>query len=224
MFKKIPVLFSVILLCLTLSFSSVFALDFEKLPAGVDVTVIPDNHTVIQTGETDNGIVYVVSAKLKNNTDGANLSPYIDSEIYITGYDKTNQTVAYFATYTQPGSYCKISTKSKNYFYYVRLNTTTSKHEVVKVDLSTSAIVKTLNGTIGTSGVVVNDNGESMAVKYIAVNEKDEVFILGRRTDTSTNKIVKWGSVIWTNFCTADYPSTPGSTGTSNGLCASVDS
>jgi hypothetical protein len=40
MFKKIPVLFSVILLCLTLSFSSVFALDFEKLPAGVDVTVI----------------------------------------------------------------------------------------------------------------------------------------------------------------------------------------
>lgn len=225
MLKKVSILFSSLVLCIMLSCSSVFALDFDKLPGGIDVSIIPDTYDVIQTGQTDSGIIYVISAKLKANGDGANLSPYIDSStsnnINIIGFDRAKGTFAYNIYYTQAGSYPKISTNSKNYFYYV--NST----NIVKIDLgtglpATSPASGILNGSIPTSGTFTTADAQTITAKFIAVNENDELYILGKRSDT-VMRINYYNGSAWTDFITGPFPA-PNSSGTPNAFCATKDS
>lgn len=230
MIKKISICIILSTLFLLLISGNVFALNFQNLPSGM-TGVVPNSYEVVQTGETDDGVVYVVSTY----TSG------VKTYVWLMGFSKPDGSIVYNTSYEQFVYDKKISAKSKNYYYILaQENSTVGK--VKKINLSTGQVVATIDGPItyvdksyqewvpdpsGKGGyyrtvTVFEFTAGGYPVKYIAVSNTDKVYVLGKETGNNNNRILKWSGGSWVRVLETTFPGAD-ATSEPTSFCAPTD-
>lgn len=227
MLKRCLVLISMVFISVVLFSGGAFAFNFETLPSGIS-DVVSDGWTVIKTGETTNGIVYVIS---QYNTNSG-----YQPVTRIVGFSKTEGNIAYDVQYTQSCYTKGISFKSVDYYYIITKDGAQGK--IRKIDLKTGGISSTLAGSIDGGGdAIYTPPVESVSsggwtaqtltaagntVKYITVSSTDKVYVLAKEPTNNNNRILKWNGSNWERAFQTTFPGTD-ATSEPQGFCAPTD-